>query len=263
MIAPRAKVDPRAELAEDVNVGPFCVIGPHVRIGRGTRLLSHVCISGEVTIGEFNTIGPFAAIGEPPQDSSYRGSPTRVEIGDCNLLSQGVTIHRGSEKEEGITRIGNRNTLLASAHVAHDCKLGDGISIAEGTMLGGHVHVEDHARLARSVAVIHLVTIGAYGCVGFKSKVNQDIPRYMRVDGNPSKIRCVNAPVMRRAGFSKDAIDALTEAWRLLFVARIKLPQAVDVLRSRGQYTAEVEHLIDCLERQRNGKNGRSRDGSS
>jgi UDP-N-acetylglucosamine acyltransferase len=261
-IAARASVDPRAELADDVQVGPFCVIGPDVRIGQGTRLVSHVCISGAVTIGEFNTIGPFAAIGEVPQDVSYRGAPTRVEIGDCNLLGPGVTVHRASEKEDGTTRIGSRNTLLASAHVAHDCQLGDEITIAEGTMLGGHVHVEDHARFARSVAVIHYVTIGAYGFVGMKSKVNQDIPRYMRVDGNPSKVRRVNATVLRQAGFHEVAIEALTEAWRLIFVAKMRLQQAVEVLRAHDQFTVEVRQLVDSLERQRRGKNGRSREGS-
>ena len=262
IIAPRACVDPRAELADDVEIGPYCVIGPEVRIGRGTRLTSNVCISGRVTIGEFNRIGPFVSIGDVPQDVSYRGTPTRVEIGDCNILGHGVTIHRASEKEDGITRIGSRNTLLASAHVAHDCKLGDDITLGEWTMLGGHVHVEDHAGFAVGVAIIHNVTIGAYSFVGMKSKATQDVPRYMRADGIPSKVRRVNASALRRKGIPKDAIAALEEAYRLIYLGKMRLPQAAELLRSHGQFTSEVQQLIEGIETQRRGKNGRAREHS-
>lgn len=262
IIAPRACIDPRAELADDVEVGPFCVIGPEVRIGRGTRLAANVCITGRVSIGEFNRIGPYVSIGDIPQDISYRGTPTRVEIGDCNLLGPGVTIHRASEKEDGITRIGSRNTLLASAHVAHDCKLGDDITIGEWTMLGGHVHVEDHAGFDIGVAIIHNVTIGAYSFVGMKSKATQDVPRYMRADGIPSKVRRVNVSALRRKGLSKDAITALEEAYRLIYLGKMRLPQAADLLRSHGQLTPEVQRLIEGIETQRQGKNGRARENT-
>ncbi|AGA30282.1 acyl-(acyl-carrier-protein)--UDP-N-acetylglucosamine O-acyltransferase [Singulisphaera acidiphila DSM 18658] len=262
IIASRACVDPRAELAVDVEIGPYCVIGPEVRIGRGTRLAANVCISGRVTIGEFNRIGPFVSIGDVPQDVSYRGSPTRVDIGDCNFLGNGVTIHRASEKEDGITRIGSRNTLLASSHVAHDCKLGDNITIGEWTMLGGHVHVEDHAGFAVGVAIIHNVTIGAYSFVGMKSKATQDVPRYMRADGIPSKVRRVNASALKRKGISKAAIAALEEAYRLIYLGKMRLPQAADLLRAHGQYTTEVQQLIEGIETQRRGKNGRAREHS-
>lgn len=260
IIASRACVDSRAELAEDVEVGPFCVIGPEVRIGRGTRLAANVCISGRVTIGAFNWIGPYASIGEAPQDVSYRGAPTRVEIGDCNIMGHGVTIHRASEKEDGVTRIGSRNNFKASAHVAHDCKVGDDVTIGERTMLGGHVHVEDHAGFAAGVAIVHNVTIGAYSFVGMKSKATQDVPRYLRVDGIPSKVRRVNARALRRKGIEESAIEALDEAFRLIFLGQMRLPQASERLRSRGQFTPEVQRLIECLEQQRRGKHGRARE---
>ena len=158
VIADTACIDPRAEIADDVEVGPYCVIGPDVTIGRGTRLIAHVCIHGHTTLGEDNVIHPFAVIGGEPQDVSFRGSPTRVEIGDHNVIREGVTIHRGSEKEEGVTRIGSHNLLMVNVHVAHDCVLGDRIVIANNTMLGGHIHVESFVTISGGVGIHPFVT---------------------------------------------------------------------------------------------------------
>ncbi len=260
LIADTACVDPRAELAEDVEVGPYCVVGPDVTIGRGTRLIGHVCILGIATLGEHNVLSPFAVIGGDPQDLSYRGAPTRVEIGDHNLIREGVTINRATEKEDGVTRIGSHNFLMATAHVAHDCKLGDRITMANGSMLGGHVHVESHAGLSGGVAVHHYVTVGGYCFVGGQSRITHDVPPFMLVDGNPSKVRCINVVGLRRNGINAQGIDALHEAHRLIYRAKMTLAHAKEILQAHGHMTPEVGKLLAFIEAQHEGKHGRGRE---
>src|ERR1700722_1172692 len=141
-VAKSASVDSRARLAQDVVIGPGCFIGPEVEIGRGTRLFGHICLMGAVKLGEFNTIGPYVAIGGAPQDLSYWGKTTRVQIGNHNTIGERVTIHRASEKEDGVTSIGSNNEFLVGAHIAHDCNVGDRITMGIESLLGGHVRVE-------------------------------------------------------------------------------------------------------------------------
>ena len=148
MIADTACIDPRADIADDVEIGPYCVIGPDVMIGRGTRLIAHVCLVGHTTLGENNVVHPFAVIGGEPQDYLYKGQPTRVEIGDNNVFRESVTIHRGSDKEDGLTRVGSNNYLMANVHVGHDCVLGDRILVANNSMFAGHIHVESFANIS-------------------------------------------------------------------------------------------------------------------
>ncbi len=259
-IADTACVDPRAELADDVEVGPYCVIGPDVRIGRGTKLVGHVCVLGVTSIGQNNLISPFVVIGGDPQDVSYLGSSTRVEIGDNNIIREGVTINRATEKEDGVTRLGSNNFLMATSHVAHDCKLGNRITIANGSMLGGHVHVEDFASISGGVAVHHYVTIGGYSFVGGQSRIYHDVPRYMLVDGNPSKVRCINVVGLKRNGVTPEGIDSLHEAHRLIYRAKMSARQAGEILQGHGQVTAEVQTLLDFIQAQHEGKHGRARE---
>jgi UDP-N-acetylglucosamine acyltransferase len=260
LIADTACVDPRAELGDDVEIGPYSVVGPEVRIGRGTRLVGHVCIMGRTTIGERNVISPFAVIGGDPQDVSYQGSPTRVDIGDQNVIRESVTINRATEKEDGITRLGSHNYLMAGSHVAHDCKLGDHITIANGTMLGGHVHVESHASLSGGVAVHHYTTVGGYSFVGGQSRIVHDVPRFMLVDGNPSKIRCINVVGLKRNGIGIMGINALHEAHRLIYRAKMSARQAAEILESHGHLVPEVESLLEFIRAQAEGKHGRARE---
>lgn len=208
------------EIGDDVDIGPFSVIGPHAHIGAGCRLHNHVTITGHVTIGEHNTIYPGVVIGGEPQDLSYRGSNTRVEIGDHNLIREGVTINRGTEKEDGVTRIGDHNFLMAYSHVVHDCRLGSHIVIANGTLLGGHVHVHDHASLSGAVAVHHYTSIGSYSFVGGLSRVLHDVPPFMLSEGNPARPRCINVVALKRNNFTPETINALAEAHRLLYRTR-------------------------------------------
>jgi UDP-N-acetylglucosamine acyltransferase len=260
LIADTACVDPRADLADDVEIGPYCVIGPEVRIGRGTRLLSHVCISGNTTLGEHNVIHPFAVLGGDPQDVSYRGTPTRVEIGDHNVIRENVTVNRATEKEDGLTRVGSHCFFMAGAHVAHDCKVGDRVTIANGTMLGGHVHVESFAGISGGVAVHHYVTVGTYSFVGGQSRIYHDVPRFMLVDGNPSKVRCINIVGLKRNGITSEGIDSLHEAHRLIYRAKMSARHAVEILETHGHLTAEVRSLLEFVEAQQEGRHGRGRE---
>ena len=260
LVAESARVDPHARLARDSVVGPGCVIGPDVEIGRGTKLLSHVCMSGVVRVGEFNTIGPFVAIGGEPQDLSYWGSATRVEIGDHNSIDERVTIHRGSEKEDGVTRLGSRNHLLAGSHVAHDCKLADGISIGSLAMLGGHVHIESWASIGEKVGVHQFVTVGGFSSVDGQSKITQDVPCFMRVEGNPSSVSGINGRRLEREGLSVAARVALRAAHQLIYRAKMTLVQAAEILEVRQLLTDEVARLLKFLDAQHQGRLGRSRD---
>jgi UDP-N-acetylglucosamine acyltransferase len=260
LIADTACVDPRAELGDDVEIGPYCVIGPDVKIGRGTRLIAHVCILGVTTLGAQNIVHPFAVIGDDPQDISYRGAPTRVEIGDHNVIRESVTINRGSEKEQGLTSIGSHNFLMAAAHVAHDCKLGDQITIANGSLLAGHVHVESHASISGGVAVHHFATIGGYSFIGGQSRIVHDVPRFMLVDGNPSRVRCINIVGLKRNGISAKGIESLHEAHRLVFRAKMSVRHAAEILESHDHMTPEVQSLLEFIRSQQEGKHGRGRE---
>jgi UDP-N-acetylglucosamine acyltransferase len=260
LIASNAFVDPRAEIDDDVQIGPFCVIGPQVRIGRGTRLISGVTLMGRVTLGSDNQVYPGAVIGAEPQDVSYGGAPTSVVIGDHNVIRECVTINRASEKEEGVTRIGSHNFLMASCHVAHDCQVGNHVLIANGSLLGGHVHVHDHASLSGLVAVHHYTTIGSYSFVGGMSGVSQDVPPYLLLEGVRCRPRCVNMVALRRKKFSPELIAALVEAHKLIYRSKVGLEPARELLRSTGQLYAEVQHLLDFIGGQQTGRHGRSRE---
>jgi UDP-N-acetylglucosamine acyltransferase len=260
LIADTASVDPRAQLGDDVEIGPYCVVGPQVTIGRGTRLAAHVCIEGITKMGEANVVHPFAVIGGAPQDLTYKGSPTRVEIGDRNIIRESVTIHRGSEKEHGVTRIGSDNLLMVSVHVAHDCLLEDKIVIVNNTILGGHTHIESLAIISGSVAVHPFVTIGKHSYVGALSRIYSDVPRFMMIDGNPSKVRCLNIVGLKRHGVGPEAISALHEAHRLLYRAKMTAAHAAEILESHGQICPEVRSLFDFIDRQHLGKHGRARE---
>jgi UDP-N-acetylglucosamine acyltransferase len=260
MIADTACVDPRAEIADDVEIGPYCVIGPDVRIGKSTRLIAHAVIQGVTTIGEGNIVHPFAVIGGDPQDLSFRGTATRVEIGDHNVIREGVTIHRGSEKEQGLTKIGSNNLLMVNVHVAHDCVIDDRVIIVNNTILGGHSHVESFVTISGGVGIHPFVSIGSYSYVGALSRIYHDVPRYMMIDGNPSKVRCINVVGLRRHGIGSEAISALHEAHRLLYRARMTVGQASEILLSHGHLCAEVKNLLEFIETQHLGKHGRARE---
>jgi UDP-N-acetylglucosamine acyltransferase len=260
VISPLASVDPRAELDDDVEIGPFCLVGPQVTIGRGTRLNNHVTVIGHVQIGCDNQIHAGAVIGGEPQDVSYRGGATRVTIGDGNIIREGVTINRGSEKEDWITSLGSHCYLMACSHVAHDCRVGNYVILANGALLGGHVHVQDYASLSGAVAVHHYTTIGSYAFIGGLSRVLQDVPPFMLAEGSPSRPRCVNVVALKRRGFSAEVIEALGAAHRLLYRAKVGLDHAREILRSEDRLLPQVTQLFSFIEQQQDGRFGRGRE---
>lgn len=259
-IAPGAVVDPRAELDDEVYVGPFCVVGPKVRIGAGTRLENGVTLMGRVTLGRDNRLYPGVVVGADPQDLSYRGADTQVTIGDANTLRESVTVNRASEKEDGVTSLGDNNYLMACVHVAHDCKLGSGIVIANSTLLGGHVHIGDHATLSGNIGVHQFASIGKFSFTAGLSCVLHDVPPFMLAEGNPARPRCVNLVALKRHGFTNDAVDALLEAHRLLYRSKVGFEHAHEILKNEDRTVPEVLQLLEFVRAQQDGKHGRSRE---
>jgi UDP-N-acetylglucosamine acyltransferase len=260
IVAQHAVIDSRAEIAEDVEIGPFCVIGPHVKIGRGTRLENNVTVMGRVTIGEFNRIFPGVVIGGEPQDLSYRGEDTQVIIGDHNIIREAVTINRATTKEDLVTSVGDHCYLMACAHVAHDCRIGDRVVMANGTLLGGHVHVNDNATLSGGVCVHHYTTIGSYSFISGVSRVLHDVPPYMLVEGMPARPRCINIVALKRNDFPPEVISALSEAHRLLYRSKVGLDNAREILRANQQLVPAVNHLLSFVQIQQEGRHGRGRE---
>lgn len=260
IIATTAHIDPRAEIGDDVRIGQFSYIGPEVRIGRGTLVENNVTIKGRTTLGEFNHIHPGAVIGGEPQDLSYSGAPTEVRIGNHNIIRECVTINRGTEKDRGITTIGDHGYFMGCCHVAHDCRVGNHVIIANGTMLGGHVNVEDYASLSGGVAVHHFASVGSFSFVSGVSRVLHDVPPYMLVEGVPTRPRCVNLVALKRNNFPKETIGALSDAHRLLYRAKVGLDHAREILRNNNQLVPPVNHLLSFVQNQQEGRHGRARD---
>lgn len=260
IIAHTALVDPRAELDDDVRIGPFCVIGPHVKIGRGTRLENSVTLTGHTTIGRDNHFFPGCVIGGEPQDLSYQGSPTQVVIGDSNVFRESVTVNRGTEKEEGITRIGSGCYLMTCAHVAHDCHVEDRVIMANTVMLGGHVHVQHDATLSGGVAVHHFASIGCYSFVSGLSRVLQDVPPFMLAEGFPARPRCVNIVALKRKNFDNEAIKAISEAHKLLYRSKVGVKHAREILAANVDLIPELQTLFGFIDNSNLGRHGRGRD---
>lgn len=262
IVADNVSIDPRAEIADDVEIGPFCVIGPHVRIGRGTKLKNSVTVMGHVEIGENNHIWPNVVIGGEPQDVSYLGTDTKVIIGNNNVIRECVTINRASEKEDGVTSIGDNNFFMACSHVAHDCRVGSHVVMANGALLGGHVHVQDYASLSGVVAVHHYATVGCYSFTSGLSRVLHDVPPFMLVEGHPTRPRCINVVALKRNDFSSESIRAIAEAHRLLYRAKVGLEHAREILRTNEMLDPHVETLLSFVQDQQGGKHGRAREAT-
>ncbi|MGL4461881.1 MAG: acyl-ACP--UDP-N-acetylglucosamine O-acyltransferase, partial [Planctomycetia bacterium] len=229
-------------------------------VGRGTRLVSHVVLRGRVTLGEDNELHPFVVVGGEPQDLGYHGEPTAVEIGDRNVFREAVTVHRGTTKENRVTRIGSDNFLMGATHVGHDGVIGSHCVFGNGCLLAGHVHVHDYANLSGGVGVHHFITIAGYSFIGGLSKVVTDVPPYMMMQGNPAEAHCVNLVGLKRRGFSTEEINTLIRAHRLLFRKKIGVEQSREVLKAAGDWSAPVATLFDYLDEQRLGRKGRARE---
>lgn len=227
---PLALVDPEAQLAGDVRVGPWSVIGPGVELGAGTVVGPHVVIQGPCRIGRGNAIFQFASIGADCQDRKYRGEPTRLEIGDGNVIREHVTIHRGTAQDQGVTRIGHRNLLMVGVHVAHDCVLGDDNVLANGAGLAGHVHLGDGVILGGMTGVHQFCRIGSHAMAAGMTLVLKDVAAFTMVAGNPARARGLNVEGMRRRGWDSERIASMRRAYRLVFREGLTLEQALDRL---------------------------------
>ena len=252
-IHPSAVVSPRAQLDEGVKVGPYSIIGDHVIIGEDTIIGSHVVIDGHTQIGQRNRIYPFVSIGLPPQDIDYRGEDTRVIIGDDNILREYATINRATTKEEWTTIMGNQNYIMAYAHIAHDCILGNNIIMSNVATLGGHIAVGDHATLGGLVAVHQFVRIGAYAFLGAKSGIDRDVPPFMITAGPRAKLYGVNQKGLNRIGFSKEVVDDLKKAFQIIWRENRSLTQGISQVIREIKPSPQLEMLLDFLKDSKRG----------
>lgn len=258
-----ADVDSRAVLGRDVEIGPFCHVGPHVRIGNGCRLDSHVAIVGHTTVGERNRFWPGSVIGGEPQDRSFRAEVTCTEIGDDNDFREGVTVNGGGEKEDGITRIGNRNLLMANCHVAHNCHVFNDTILVNGVLLGGHVHVHDGAIVSGNTVVHHWSTLGTLSFVSGGCRVPNDVPPYMLAAGSDDpRVLTINVVGMKRAGIPPEAIRLVKRVHRLLYREHVA-HEAIRVqlaAETEGPLPPEVENVLAFVARTAEGRQGRARE---
>jgi UDP-N-acetylglucosamine acyltransferase len=247
LIHPTAVVDPGAQLDTSVEVGPFAVIGPGVEIDAGTLVGPHAVIKGMTRIGRDNRIFQFASIGEDPQDKKYGGESTRLEIGDRNQIREFTTLNRGTLQDQGVTRIGNDNLLMAYVHVAHDCRIGDHVIMANAASLGGHVEIQDWAILGGFTIVHQFCRIGAHGFCAMGSVLSKDVPPYVTVGGHPAEPRGINAEGLRRRGFAETSIQAVKRAYRTLYMGNLKLAEAIAELYQMAEEVPEIRALADFI----------------
>ena len=259
-IHPTAVVAPGAELGVGVEIGPHSVVGPRVRIGDRTRIGPQVVIDGVTIIGTDNNIVGQSSLGTPPQDLTYRGESTRLEIGDKNDIREFVTVNRGTIKGGGVTRIGNGCMLMACCHVAHDCEIEDGVILANGSLLAGHVRVCRGASISGTCVAHHFVTIGEYAYVGGMSRMSQDVPPYMLLEGHPGRVRKVNVVGLERAKFPEEHIEALRNAHRLIYRSGDPRSTSLDLLKADPLQPEPVLRLVAALEQAELGVNGRYRE---
>ena len=252
-IHPSAIISSKAEIEEDVAIGPFCIVGDGAHIKKGSKLASNVIIEGNTVIGNNCTIYPFTSLGLPPQDMKYKDEETGLTIGNNNTIREYITIHRASVSGDGVTSIGDNNFLMAYVHIAHDCKIGSNVIMANVATLAGHVAVEDHAVIGGLVAIHQFTRIGAYAMVGGFSGVGQDIPPYMIASGARSKLFGLNAIGLKRHGFSDQTINELKKAYKILFREKHTLKEAIKKVQEDLPYTEEIKHLIEFIQKNKRG----------
>ncbi|HLW23150.1 MAG TPA: acyl-ACP--UDP-N-acetylglucosamine O-acyltransferase [Steroidobacteraceae bacterium] len=247
MIDARAVVSPQAEIAADVEIGPFSVIGAQVVIGSRTWIGPHVVINGPTRIGAENRIYQFASIGDAPQDKKYRGEPTRLEIGDRNVIRESVTVNRGTVTGHGVTRIGDDNLLMAYSHVAHDCQLGNQIVMANCATLGGHVDLGDWVIMGGLSAVHQFCKIGAHAFLAHNAMVTRDVPPYLMAVGRPAVPHSVNSEGLKRRGFNAEQIQNIRRAFRILYRSGQKLEEALAQLEQAACTQAEIAPFVEFI----------------
>jgi UDP-N-acetylglucosamine acyltransferase len=248
-IHPSAIVDPAARLHPSCKIGPFCTIGAGVEMGEGCELSSHVVVGGPTRIGARNHFYPFSSIGLAPQDLSYAGEPTRLEIGDDNTIREFVTINRGTVKGGGLTKVGSHGLIMAYTHIAHDCRIGDHVILANAATLGGHVIVEDWAQVGALCPVHHFVRIGMHAFVGGGTTITQDVLPFSKTSAERgSHAYGMNSVGLQRRGFSKERIAPIHHAYKVLLASKLNTSQALERLKSEGDLGEDVALLIQFIE---------------
>ena len=247
MIDSRAVVSPQAQIAADVEIGPFSVIGADVVIGSGTWIGPHAVINGPTRIGSNNKIFQFASLGDAPQDKKYNGEPTRLEIGDRNVFRESVTVNRGTTHDKGVTHIGNDNLLMAYSHVAHDCHLGDQIVMANCATLGGHVEIGDWVTMGGLSAVHQHTKVGARCFIAHNAAVTRDVPPYVMAVGRPAVPHSVNSVGLQRRGFTPEQILNIRRAYRLLYRSGLKLKVALEELDKVAATQPEIGPFVEFI----------------
>ena len=248
-----AVVDARAEIEGDVEIGPYCVVGAGVKLGKGTKLKSHVVVQGRTSLGEGNTIFPFASVGSVPQDLKYRGEPSELVIGDRNTIREYVSLNPGTKGGGMLTRVGNENLLMMYCHIAHDCILGNRNVIANGATLGGHVVIHDHVIVGGLVGVHQFVKIGTSAIVGAGSMVSKDVPPFCNATGDRARLHGLNLEGLRRRGFDKAKVDTLKQAYRIIFQSKMKTAEALNKVRAEIPPSTEIDLLISFIESSQRG----------
>jgi len=245
-IHPSVIVDPSATIGADVEIGPFAIIGPDVTIGDGCRIAARATLERNVRLGQGVQVGSGVILGGPPQDLKYRDEVTWVEIGDGTIIREYSTVNRGTAAS-GRTVVGRQCFIMTYVHVAHDCIVGDGVAIANGTQLAGHVTIQDRAALSGLVAVHQFTTIGAHAFIGGATRVSQDIPPYVKAVGNPVELYGLNSIGLQRSGFPPETITALKRAYRLFFNSDYNLGQALEHARTDLPPLPEVQRFVEFL----------------
>ncbi|MBI5205115.1 MAG: acyl-ACP--UDP-N-acetylglucosamine O-acyltransferase [Nitrospirae bacterium] len=248
-----AIIDPRAVIDEGVSIGPFCIVGEGVKLKKGARLMSNVIIEGNTEIGEGCQIYPFASIGLPPQDIKYKGEKTGVRIGNNNIVREYASVHRASVGGDGMTALGDNNFLMAYVHIAHDCKIGNNVVIANSAGLAGHVAVEDYAVIGGIVGVHQFTRIGAYAMVGAFSGIGQDIPPYTMASGPRAKLFGLNSVGLKRNGFPDSTINELKKAYKILFREKLTLKEALKKVQKDFPDSKEIRYLVEFIEKNKRG----------
>ena len=244
---PTAIIDSKAKVDEEVEIGPYCVIGKGVKISSGTILESHVILKGNTRLGKNNHLFQFSTVGDGSPDKKYKGEPTKLVIGDDNQIREGVTIHRGTVQEKGITKIGNRNLLLAYSHVAHDCEIEDDVVLTNQAALAGAVKVGTGAILAGYAIVHQFCSIGPYSFCAMGSTVNKDVPAFVRVRGNPAKPYGINTVGMKRLNYSSRAIEALRSAYRATYRKNLTVEEALKEMKPLEKKHKEVKLFSETI----------------
>jgi UDP-N-acetylglucosamine acyltransferase len=247
MIHPKALVDPKAKIADDVEIGPFSVIGPRVSIGSGSWIGPHVVITGRSTLGCNNRVFQFASLGEEPQDKKYAGEDTELVIGDDNTIRELCTFSRGTAQGGGFTRIGNDNWIMAGVHIAHDCIIGDHTILANNVALAGHVTIGDYAIMGGYSGVHQFCAVGEHSFISFASYASQSIPPYVTISGEKAKAKGINTEGLKRRGFTAEQIKQVRRAYRVLYRSGLPLEEAIQSLSEMAKDSPELQVMVDFI----------------